>query len=147
MRRPTRTLTLEHSHPSPLLRPDRDEGIAGCGSIDACATRAARVRCRFALTLLAPHRAVAVRVAVRWGRELVALPVAARGHGRVTREAVAVGAGRLVAFDSRFDRPLDRMEGVERAERTLVRQVLGQQACAVQAREWVSKDHLTLTID
>ena len=84
--------------------------------------------------LLAPHRAVAVRVAVRWGRELVALPVAARGHGRVTREAVAVGAGRLVAIGRRRDRPLGRMEGVERAERPLVWQVLGQQACAAQAR-------------
>ena len=86
-----------------------------------------------------------MRIAVR--RRVAAPPVAARGHGRVAREAVAVGAGRLVAIDRRRDRPLGRMEGVERAERTLVRQVLGQQACAVQAREWVSKDHLTLTID
>ena len=69
---------------------------------------------------------------MRW---VAAPPVAALGHARVADEAVAVGAGRLVAIDRRRDRPLGRMEGVERAERPLVRQVLGQQACAAQATE------------
>ena len=107
------------------------------------ARRAAReaclrhLRCPRALSLggdalLAPECAVAVRVAMRW---VAAPPVAALGHARVANEAVAVRAGRLVAVDWRRDRPLGRMEGVERAERTLVWQVLWQQACAVQARE------------
>ena len=77
--------------------------------------------------LLAPQRAVAMRVAVRW---VAAPPVAALGHARVANKAVAVRAGRLVAVDWRRDQPLGRMEGVERAERPLVRQVLGQLACA-----------------
>ena len=74
-----------------------------------------------------------MRIAVR--RRVAAPPVAARGHGRVADEAIAVGAGRLVAIERRRDRPLARMEGAERAERPLVRQVLGQQACAVQASQ------------
>ena len=81
-----------------------------------------------------------MRIAVR--RRVAAPPVAALRHRRVAREAVAVGATRLVAIDGRRDRPLGRMEGVERAERTLVRQVLGQQACTVQARQAV-RVHLT----
>ena len=83
--------------------------------------------------LRAPLGAAGVRVAVRRHPRLAASPVAARGHGRIAREAVAVGAGRLVAIGRRCDRPLGRKEGVEGAERPLVRQVLGQQACAVQA--------------
>ena len=75
--------------------------------------------------LLAPECAVAVRVAMRW---VAAPPGAALGHARVADEAVAVGASRLVAIDWRRDQPLGCMEGVERAERPLVRQVLGQQA-------------------
>ena len=74
-----------------------------------------------------------MRIAVR--RRVAAPPVTALGHARVADEAVAVGASRLIAIERRRDRPLGRMEGVERAERPLVRQVLGQQACAAQARE------------
>ena len=85
--------------------------------------------------LLAPQRAVAMRVAMRW---VAALPVAALGHARVANETVAVRAGRLVALDWRRDRPLGRMEGVERAERPLVRQVLGQQACVQSKAKVVS---------
>jgi hypothetical protein len=69
--------------------------------------------------LLAPEYAVAVRVAVRRG--VAPPPMAALGHARVADKAVAVGASRLVAVDWRRDRPLGRMEVVERAERTLVR--------------------------
>ena len=74
-----------------------------------------------------------MRIAVR--RRVAAPPVTALRHARVADEAVAVGASRLIAIERRRDRPLGRMEGVERAERPLVRQVLGQQACAAQARE------------
>ena len=85
--------------------------------------------------LLAPECAVAVRVAMRW---VAAPPVAALGHARVADKAVAVRASRLVAIDGRRDQPLGRMEGVERAERPLVRQVLGQQACVQSKAKVVS---------
>ena len=64
-----------------------------------------------------------MRVAMRW---VAALPVAALRHAYVANKAVAVGAGSLVALDWRRVRPRSGMEGVERAERPLVRQVLGQ---------------------
>ena len=99
------------------------------GSSPACCTAEAclrHLRCPRALSLggdalLAPECAVAVRVAMRW---VAAPPMAALGHARVADEAVAIRASRLVAIDGRRDQPLGRMEGVERAERPLVRQVL-----------------------
>ena len=95
-------------------------GAARRAAREACLRH---LRCPRALSLggdalLAPECAVAVRVAMRW---VAAPPMAALGHARVADEAVA---SRLVAIDGRRDQPLGRMEGVERAERPLVRQVL-----------------------
>ena len=67
-----------------------------------------------------------MRVAMRWK---AALPVAALRHAHVANKAVAVGAGSLVALNWRRVMTRGGLEGVERAERPLMRQLLGQQAC------------------